>query len=99
MQAQLEAELHEAKTKLAQLEEQLDDKPDFGPGAGSTGAVTWEMGLARKEQLTARIEELEAALARIKDGTYGLCENCGAPIDPERLEILPTTTLCANCAS
>jgi RNA polymerase-binding transcription factor DksA len=29
---------------------------------------------------------------------YGRCERCGSPIDPERLEILPATTLCADCA-
>jgi RNA polymerase-binding transcription factor DksA len=94
----LEAELQEAREKQKQLQEQLDDKPDFGLGQGSTGAANWEMNLARKNELSSRIEELEEALAKLEEGTYGICENCGKPIDPERLEILPTTKLCAECA-
>jgi RNA polymerase-binding transcription factor DksA len=38
--------------------------------------------------------EIEAALARIDDGTYGLCTRCGRPIDAERLEAVPYATLC-----
>ncbi|MFQ5854686.1 MAG: TraR/DksA C4-type zinc finger protein [Anaerolineae bacterium] len=34
----------------------------------------------------------------MREGTYGRCDRCGAQIDPERLEILPATTLCAACA-
>jgi DnaK suppressor protein len=40
----------------------------------------------------------DAALGRIADGTYGLCENCGRPIAPGRLEARPTATLCIDCA-
>lgn len=94
----LEAELQETRDKQEQLQEQLDHKPDFGLGQGSTGAANWEMNLARKNELSSRIEELEEALGRLEEGTYGICENCGKPIDPERLEILPTTSLCAGCA-
>ena len=34
--------------------------------------------------------------ARIDEGTFGLCERCGKPIDPERLEALPYATLCID---
>jgi RNA polymerase-binding protein DksA len=37
---------------------------------------------------------IDAALARIADGTYGRCERCGCEIEPERLEALPHATLC-----
>jgi RNA polymerase-binding transcription factor DksA len=40
------------------------------------------------------IEEIDAALARIADGTYGTCSVCGAPIPEERLDALPYATLC-----
>jgi RNA polymerase-binding protein DksA len=46
------------------------------------------------EQLLAAID---AALARMEAGTYGLCRNCGRPISPERLEAIPWTTHCIEC--
>ena len=94
----LEVDLREALEIQEQLEQQLTQKPDFGLGGDSTGTVSWEMTLARKERVAAEIEELTAAIDRVEQGTYGQCDQCGARIDPERLEVLPTTTLCANCA-
>lgn len=94
----LEADLREAQKTQEQLDQQLAQKPDFGMGGDSTGTVSWEMTLARKERVAAEIDELKAAIERVEQGTYGRCERCGAQIDPERLEVLPTTTLCANCA-
>ena len=45
------------------------------------------------------LEAIEAALQRLENGNYGLCENCGMPIEPRRLEIMPETPLCRNCQS
>lgn len=42
------------------------------------------------------LEEIEAALGRIDDGTYGICRICGRPIDEERLEAVPYATLCID---
>jgi DnaK suppressor protein len=42
------------------------------------------------------LAEIDAALERIEQGTYGSCEVCGKPIDPERLEAVPWTTLCID---
>ncbi|MBM3239135.1 TraR/DksA family transcriptional regulator [Candidatus Poribacteria bacterium] len=41
--------------------------------------------------------QIEAALRKIKKGTYGLCEECGNPIPPRRLNILPYATYCVRC--
>ncbi len=41
-------------------------------------------------------DEIEAALGRIDDGTYGRCVNCGRPIAAERLEAVPYATLCID---
>jgi len=43
------------------------------------------------------LSHIEAALKRIEDGTYGICENCGKPVSPERLEAMPWATLCIDC--
>jgi RNA polymerase-binding protein DksA len=55
-----------------------------------------DYGLTENEEdlLTA----IDAALRRIEDGTYGICSNCGKPIGEERLEALPWTDLCIDCA-
>lgn len=44
------------------------------------------------------IAATKAALQRLEDGTYGICENCGADIAPGRLEARPEATLCIKCA-
>jgi DnaK suppressor protein len=45
------------------------------------------------------LEAIEEALLRLENGSYGQCENCGLPIEPRRLEIMPETPLCRNCQS
>jgi RNA polymerase-binding transcription factor len=57
------------------------------------------------KEIAFRISEVESqlvvdtvqALLRIKEGTYGICERCGQPIDERRLEALPTARYCAAC--
>jgi len=94
----LESDLEEAEKELQQLDEWLEEKPEFGIGTGSPSTQSWEMTLARKERVLKQIDELQKALNQVDKGTYGYCENCGTRINPERLEILPATTLCVNCA-
>jgi RNA polymerase-binding protein DksA len=98
MKERLETDLRKAKKKLQQLEKRLAQKPEFGLGDGSTSVRSRELALARKDRVLTEIEKLQAALVRVREGTYGRCERCGTQIDPERLEVLPTTTLCVTCA-
>ena len=49
------------------------------------------------EQLRNQRAAVDDALARIDDGTYGICENCGQPILPERLAVLSYARLCIEC--
>jgi len=44
-----------------------------------------------------RLREVEDALDRLEEGTYGICEDCGASISLERLKVLPFTTYCVQC--
>lgn len=46
----------------------------------------------------AEIEQIRAALRRIEDDSYGFCVRCGEPIAEERLDLLPATPFCRNCA-
>jgi DnaK suppressor protein len=45
------------------------------------------------------LAEVQQALVRIENGTYGICSNCGQPIPEKRLEAIPWATLCVACAS
>lgn len=45
------------------------------------------------------IARIRAALRRIRDGSYGICTRCGEQIARERLDVLPETPLCRNCAA
>jgi RNA polymerase-binding protein DksA len=49
------------------------------------------------ETLRSNLKDVDRALERIDDGTYGLCERCGKPIDPDRLEARPWALLCMDC--
>jgi DnaK suppressor protein len=53
--------------------------------------------LALRRNLERMLGQVEDALRRSKEGTYGLCEQCGARIDPARLRVLPYATLCLGC--
>lgn len=52
---------------------------------------------ALRESARLKIQAIEKALSKIKDGTYGICELCGAPISLERLNAVPYTTTCYAC--
>ena len=55
-----------------------------------------QIGLKRLEE--HEIKEIDQALEKIQNGTYGICESCGKDIDLNRLELLPQARLCIGCA-
>lgn len=57
--------------------------------------VLESLGLAEWEEL----RRIDAALARLRDGTYGLCQKCGDPISEARLDLLPAAPFCKVCAT
>jgi len=58
-----------------------------------------EFTISLMESEEATLENIEAALERIEDGTYGLCEECGVKIPRKRLDAIPYTSMCVKCAS
>lgn len=56
-----------------------------------------ELDYTLEENSEHVLADIDAALKRIEDGTYGICSNCGKPISPERLEARPWATLCIDC--
>jgi DnaK suppressor protein len=72
---------------------------DEESGEGDTLAVERERDLALSAQASAAVEEIDIALAKIADGTYGVCEQCHNTIPKERLRALPYAALCVQCKS
>jgi DnaK suppressor protein len=63
----------------------------------ATDVMEQERNLALIGNLQERLHDVERALERLDAGTYGICERCGKPIAPARLDALPFATLCIDC--
>lgn len=99
--ALLEEERAQLRDKLAEL------------GFGDGGSLSYDANFADSSQVTAErgeaetlalqlrdaLTEVELALDKLGAGTYGLCESCGKPIAPARLEAKPAARTCIDCAS
>lgn len=73
----------------------LDDEHDpEGTTIAASRALVSSLSDAGRQQL----DEIDAALERLRSGTYGGCEGCGKPIEAGRLEARPTATRCVACA-
>jgi RNA polymerase-binding transcription factor DksA len=94
----LQRELEDLKAQITALETSLAEKPDYGMGKGDPAITRWEMDQAMLKRLQERVASLKQSIARIQQGTYGTCEQCGGSINPERLAILPDTKICIRCA-
>ena len=66
---------------------------------GAQRSVEREMTLATRSRLRQRAQRLAGALERLRDGLYGVCEECDGPIAPARLAALPEVTTCVLCQS
>ncbi len=66
---------------------------------GTTIAFERSQVAALVRQAHVRLEEVEAALANLDAGTYGVCESCGAAIGEARLEAMPVARTCIRCAA
>ncbi|HEX9762280.1 MAG TPA: TraR/DksA C4-type zinc finger protein [Acidimicrobiia bacterium] len=72
---------------------------DFGGSFADAAAVTAErteiLGLV--ESLKGQVDEIDLALGQIAAGKYGVCNNCGKDIAPDRLAFRPASILCVDC--
>ena len=66
---------------------------------GTTIAFERAQLAALRRQALEHLAEIEAAVRRLDDGTYGACERCAHPIAPARLEARPTARTCVTCAA
>ena len=97
----LEDERADLRRQLAELGFGEGGGLNYDPNFADTSQVSAERGeaAALAGQLQEALAEVEAAIARLAEGTYGRCESCGKPIGSARLEAKPAARRCITCAS
>jgi DnaK suppressor protein len=100
----LEAEREGLRTQIAEITATPRDpmgSVSFGKrvGEGTAQAVERLNQVGMAKQLAAMLEDVDRALQKLEDGTYGICDSCGAEIPPERLEARPWSVLCVDCSA
>jgi YteA family regulatory protein len=111
--AQLHQLRHQLEQELTELRDSLDDRYGMGESLetmtdelsfydnhpADLGSETFERGkdLALREHASLRLNEIDAALERMEDGTYGTCMNCNQEIPVARLEVEPAAEFCVDC--
>jgi DnaK suppressor protein len=68
-------------------------------GDGTSEAVSRLTEVAIGETLERALQRTERALAKLDEGTYGVCDACGGPISPGRLRAMPDGALCLSCSA
>jgi DnaK suppressor protein len=95
--ARLRSEVDAAEVEIADL------LRDSGEGAGDDEADAGSKAFEREHEMSLAnntremLIQTERALAKIGDGTYGVCEGCGQPVGKARLLAFPRATLCVSC--
>ncbi len=97
----LEIEQRQLQSELSELGFGEKGGLDYDPNFADSSQVTAERGEAETlaGQLKESLDEIDQALARLENGTYGRCEVCGVAIQPARLEAMPASRFCIDHAN
>jgi len=95
--AHLQGERTQVLSELENLRSAMLNEVDTEPDEGDAEIFEREKTAALIAVMERRMQDIEHALRAIEKGQYGLCERCGNPIEPERLEVKPDAILCLNC--
>ena len=100
IRADLETERAELARRLEELTADGATAPDFDENFADSAQVAAEQGenMSLAVALRDQLSDVEGALQRIDDGTYGQCEVCGTQISAARLEAMPATPFCIDHA-
>jgi DnaK suppressor protein len=104
LRSRLEAERKRLVEELEQLRasghpagERREGSPFGKREEEATETHELEKRLALENRTRDQMANVEHALSKFEEGTYGFCDVCGQPIDPARLEALPQASLCLSC--
>jgi DnaK suppressor protein len=93
----LEQERVQILQELEQLREAVKSEVDTNIGQGDPKLIERDMAISLILVQEQKLEAIDQALQEARRGMYGICERCGKPIDPDRLEVVPETTYCIKC--
>ena len=93
----LNHELELLKADTGSTAERREGSPFGKREEEATEAAALETRLELEKGVRDQLASVEHALSKIEQGTYGLCDVCGKPINPERLGALPHANLCLTC--
>ena len=96
-QKRLSKELEQLISSGHPTEDRREGSPFGKREEEATESLELEKRLALENRIREQLAEVEHALEKFQKGTYGLCDVCGQPIDPARLEALPQASLCLKC--
>jgi RNA polymerase-binding transcription factor len=101
LKAELERQRDALKLELSQHGVEPNDGMGYGmhPADDASLAFDQTADLAIRRNAERLLYQVERALYRMEEGTYGICRECGNPIDDARLKAIPWTRLCIDCAS
>ena len=101
LRASLEQERSDLRARLAEMGLLSGGELSFDQNFADSSQVTAERGEveALAGNLRESLNDVEDALVKLDNGTFGNCEGCGQPIAPDRLEAKPAAKLCMECAS
>ena len=101
LRASLEQERSDLRARLAEMGLLSGGELSFDQNFADSSQVTAERGEveALAGNLRESLNDVEAAIVKLDNGTFGACEGCGQPISPDRLEAKPAARLCMDCAS
>jgi len=97
--ARLQKEILAAEFDLAGLMRDVGDGAGDDPADAGTATFEREQEISLANNAREVFEQSTRALARLLDGSYGICESCGNPIGKNRLLAFPRATLCMSCKS
>lgn len=90
-------ELEELRAKVGPADERREGSPFGKREEEATEVMELEKRVALEKQATESLAKINRAIQKYEAGTYGICDQCGKPIEPGRLEALPYAVLCLNC--
>jgi len=93
----LRKELEQLTTNALATNERREGSPFGKREEEATETSELEKRLALEQRTRELLAEVEHTLHKFEQGTYGLCDKCGQPIDPARLEARPQASLCLTC--
>jgi len=96
-QKHLIEQLEQLKASIRPAEVRREGSPFGKREEEATESLELEKRLALEKRVREQLAEVSHALHKFEEGTYGLCDSCGQPIDPARLEALPQANLCLSC--